>query len=421
MPITRIVSLQVVVLLGCADAFGQTADFTDWMYQRLALVTATAAGPSSPTKQVETGSVAGGSTAIVDQSGAPDLIGLATQFFNAGRSSDSTPASMTISAFALRTALAGTDPMRPEVYAAGRNWRRVSVSVGRVAQDDASGQPAAQLVGVKVLAWNLRDPSHPSNVARLQESIRASGTGQGVAQAIDALFELIATRLGPRVGEPDPDAFGAKFLGRDTHAETLARLTEDDLVEVDRLLVERVAPAMGAATADQGLLLRRLRQAPQLAFAYQASLREASGDDEHLWQGIFDYGVAPRINVSVNAGVSRVDRALLGGETIVRVSAQAQLRLTGDDSRLVGLLRATAPLTVSASFAGGWHGDTDDIHKAQVKLSIPMPGRLGGLSLPVSLTVANRTELVDERDVRGQVGFTVDFAALQQGLRGNAR
>jgi hypothetical protein len=37
------------------------------------------------------------------------------------------------------------------------------------------------------------------------------------------------------------------------------------------------------------------------------------------------------------------------------------------------------------------------------------------------LTVANRTELIDERDVRGQVGFTLDFAALQQGLRGGAR
>ena len=44
--------------------------------------------------------------------------------------------SMTISAFALRTALTGLDAMRPEVYADGRNWRRFSVSVGRLAEDE---------------------------------------------------------------------------------------------------------------------------------------------------------------------------------------------------------------------------------------------------------------------------------------------
>ena len=419
MRIRQALALMMIDLVVCSSASAQTDDFTDWVYERLALVTAAAAGPISPSKQVETPSLAAASTALVDQSGAPDLIGIATQFFNASRASgdDSTPSSMTVSAFALRTALTGADPMRPEVYASGLNWRRFSVSVGRLAADEDAGQPAGQLVGAKLLAWNLRDPSHPANVAALQEALRASGTGQSVALAFDALFELLAMRLGPGLGEQDTDAFAARFLGRDTHAETLARLSDDDLAEVDRLLVERLAPAMQAAVTDQQAIVRRLRQAPQLAFSYQATLRREDGDDEHLWQGIFEYGVAARMNVTINAGLSRLDRSLVD-ETIVRVSAQAQFRLTGDDSRAVGLLRASAPLTVSASFSGGWHQETDDIHKAQVKLTVPMPARLGGVSLPISLTVANRTELIDERDVRGQVGFTLDFAALQQALRG---
>jgi hypothetical protein len=255
----------------------------------------------------------------------------------------------------------------------------------------------------------------------LQESLRQSGTGQSVALAFDELFELIAMRLGPRLGETDADAFGVKFLGRDTHADTMARLTEDELAELDRLLVERLAPAMQDAVAEQQAVVQRLRQAPQLAFSYQASLRQEDGDDEHLWQGIFDYGVASRMNVTVNAGVSRIDRPVIEDDTVVRVSAQAQFRLAGGDRRLAGLLRARAPLTLSASLSGGWYGEADDIHKAQVKLTVPMPARLGGVSLPISLTVANRTELIDERDVRGQIGFTLDFAALQQGLRGDAR
>jgi hypothetical protein len=421
--ISRLLCLPVVYLLGCSSVFAQTDDFTDWVYERLALVTAAAAGPVSPSKQVETPSLAGTSTAIVDSTGAPDLIGIATQFFNASRSGDSdrTPASLTLSAFALRSAIIGQDAMRPEVYASGRNWRRFSVSVGRLAEDENAEQPAGHLVGVKVLAVNLRDPAHRATVEMLQESLRNSGTGQGVALAFDALFELIAMRLGPRLGETDTDAFAVRFLGKDTHANTLEQLTDDDVAEIDTLLVERLAPAMQAAVTDQQAVLRRLRQAPQLALSYQASLREETGDDEHLVQGIFEYGLVPRVNLAVNAGVSRILGELSGDETVVRVSGLAQVRLTGGDSRLTGLLRAQAPLMLSASFAGGWHRESDDIHKAQVKLTLPMPGRLGGVSLPISVTFANRTELIDEREVRGQVGFTLDFAALQQGLRGGAR
>lgn len=35
-----------------------------------------------------------------------------------------------------------------------------------------------------------------------------------------------------------------------------------------------------------------------------------------------------------------------------------------------------------------------------------------GVDLPVSLTYANRTALIDEDDLFGQVGFTIDTATL---------
>jgi len=62
------------------------------------------------------------------------------------------------------TAVGGTDPMRPEVYAAGRHWRRLSVQIGRESGDAAAGQPSSQLFGVKALLWDRRDPTHPSNL-----------------------------------------------------------------------------------------------------------------------------------------------------------------------------------------------------------------------------------------------------------------
>ena len=413
----------LLVLLGSAAASAQTQDFTDWVFKRLEIATQEAAanGAAGLTKQVETPSVAGGSTAVVDQSGAPDLIGLALQFFNLGRGSDPTPVSITVSAFAIRNALLGNNPTRPEVFAAGRNWRRFSATVGREGEDAARGQPAAQLLGVKVLAWDQRDPTIPANVARLQKAIEASKSGQGVAQALDALQILIASRLAPRFREADVFTFMEEHLSMEKHAATLAELTPEDLAEVDLLLVERLAPAMQEAVEEQRALVQQLRQAPQLAFSYQARLRDEDGDDEHAWQGIFDYGIAERMNVSVNAGLSIVDRALLDRETVGRLAAEAQFRFGDDTPDLAGLLRARIPVTLGVSIAGAWHSESDDIFKAQFKLKVPLPRPFAGITLPISITLANRTELIDESEVRGQVGFTVDFSKLQQALRLDAR
>ena len=34
--------------------------------------------------------------------------------------------------------------------------------------------------------------------------------------------------------------------------------------------------------------------------------------------------------------------------------------------------------------------------------------------MPISVTYANREELIEESDVRGEIGFTVDFSKLTQ-------
>ena len=57
---------------------------------------------------------------------------------------------------------------------------------------------------------------------------------------------------------------------------------------------------------------------------------------------------------------------------------------------------------------------TDTIGKLQAKLKIPIAE---GIDLPISVTWANRTELIDEHEVRGQFGFTFDLAGLGKALR----
>lgn len=51
-----------------------------------------------------------------------------------------------------------------------------------------------------------------------------------------------------------------------------------------------------------------------------------------------------------------------------------------------------------------------DIAVGQLKLTIPAKGT--GVKIPISLTIANRTELIKEREVRGNIGVTFDMDSI---------
>jgi hypothetical protein len=51
-----------------------------------------------------------------------------------------------------------------------------------------------------------------------------------------------------------------------------------------------------------------------------------------------------------------------------------------------------------------------DINVGQVKLTVPIKGL--GMKLPISFTFANRTELIKEKEVRGNFGFTFDLDTI---------
>jgi hypothetical protein len=67
------------------------------------------------------------------------------------------------------------------------------------------------------------------------------------------------------------------------------------------------------------------------------------------------------------------------------------------------------PLFFDVATQGSWMNNTDAIYKAQGKITIPIAD---GIDFPISVTWANRTRLIDEKEVRGQFGFTLDTARL---------
>ena len=75
-------------------------------------------------------------------------------------------------------------------------------------------------------------------------------------------------------------------------------------------------------------------------------------------------------------------------------------------------LTAERPIRVSLSADSKWKKGEADTYRGQFKVAMPVP-KLTGVEIPISLTVANRSELIDEKtEIRGLVGFTIDTSRL---------
>jgi hypothetical protein len=237
----------------------------------------------------------------------------------------------------------------------------------------------------------------------------ASGDAHKVALAFVA-------RTVDNVTDPgDVAQFAQDKLGLTTYEATLETLDDDELVELDALLRD-TALRRAKAQTDIARAVRAIGRAPQLAVTYQALVRPDDADDEHHFGVLFDVAMASRLVASFNGAWVRTDHQDIEDTNVVKVGGQLQfdLRRVG---RLEDVLAGRDPVTISVAGLGEWYeDDRPDIAKVQVKLTLPLPGPLAALKIPVSVTLANRTELIDEKEIRGNVGFTVDFSKIQNML-----
>jgi hypothetical protein len=65
----------------------------------------------------------------------------------------------------------------------------------------------------------------------------------------------------------------------------------------------------------------------------------------------------------------------------------------------------------AVTFAGNtFTAEPGWLHLLQARLTIPVKG--SGVKVPVSVSFANRTELIKEKTIRGQIGLTLDMDVL---------
>ncbi|MGI9069309.1 MAG: hypothetical protein ACR2HX_23275 [Pyrinomonadaceae bacterium] len=446
-------------------------DFNNWLSNRIDLrIKANAQAKidqRSNVNQTEAPAIGDNSTSLVDQSSASDLIGLALNLSGLANgnnnSRDKNSAAVTATAYSLYATMNGAEPLDPSFYNRHRNWRRLSFTLGfEKGQTDSKGNQTEDTTigGAKYLLVSRRDAGHPShqkelnvvyenlkaaavNLAQLNREIKdflffGDPTMRDKLRIVDDVRFFIQEQIRTTTNAEDKEDFQKllnepvntwfdfdkndalsnvrvdvktfverKYLGPTGFPGFKNALGDDGLKEIDQFIDARLEAFTNLNNASRRAI-ENIRRAPQLSFSFMSKLKKV-GADEFTGEAIFDYGLHDRVNLTLNGGYFYKNSRIIGGDLRgARFAGQLQFQATPEKS-LVG----RSPLYFYLASDGNWNNGGKFIYRLQGKVKIPIAE---GVELPLSLTFANKKDLINERDVRGQFGFTFDSAKLFRAL-----
>lgn len=214
--------------------------------------------------------------------------------------------------------------------------------------------------------------------------------------------------------DEDLAAFRSEFINTYTTGAGFVQIN----AKLGKELTDQIDKALGDLSSFSALrqvsldTIDKIRRAPQLSVAYFTTQRKV-GVDEHKAEIIFDWGIANKLNLTANGVFEYKDSKVIGGDTR-GASFSAQFRYQVNRNDLQSLLGNKTPVYFDLSAEGSRMSGQNSTIKGQAKLTIPLGNT--GIAFPISVTVANRTELIKEKEVRGQFGFTFDFSKLVSAL-----
>ena len=446
-----------------APAQAGVDDFNNWLSarieQRIEAATQARIDQRSNANQTETPAIADNSTSLVDQSSASDLVGLGLNLAgltkDSNNTNDKTSAAVTATAYSLYSMFRGEQPLDPAFYNKHRNWRRLSFTLGfEKGETNAQGQQTEDttIAGAKYLIFSGRDAAKHqrelstiytylkaaavnfaqlnkeitnavlftdpsiSDKLRIREEVRAFVQQQLASGSLSADRTAQFQKL---LAEPvaswfDPDNTDFAHLAVRTFVRNKyfmpagfpllkQALDEEALKQIDEFIDARLDAFTGLNNASRRAL-EQIRKAPQFSLAFQSKFRKQE-PDEYKGQAIFEYGLHDRVNLTLNGSFLYRNSRLIGADTRrAQFAGQLQFQMTPEKS-----LAGRSPLYLFLASEGDWGNGINSIFKVQGKVKIPI---VEGIDFPISLTYANRAELINERDVRGQFGFTFDTAKL---------
>jgi hypothetical protein len=383
---------------------------------------------------------------LADLTDATEFVSLAAGFAGVGDSDDDKTQSVTVNAYTLYAGALGLDPTDLAVrykHQGATNW---FFTLG--AKESTDTAPAARTYQVKHLLYDARRLSteEEDELLSLMRNLAAANSiverTQGIvlrSQPVLAEFiiprytTLLRTRTqfteqqisdrvrnlrariqnrGPLQADPRDSAEltaleTAFWLDLSTGvAQTLTTsefpavknaLSDGDLAAIDALIDEQLGPATALDERGRALVAKMQRRAQ---FAWTGTVvdeQNEAGRKTFSVKGIFAKGLTPTTTLTLNGAYERPEGAV-GNDDSAKVAAQIRKQLRGER---MGKKAMFLDVAADASLL-----DDDRTYRAQAKVTVPI---LRGLQIPVSVTWANRDDLVNESNVTGHIGISFDF------------
>lgn len=385
-------------------------------------------------RQRESPSTDSRSTSLVDQSSATDFFSVAanvipvtpglSQFIpsTGSTTSDSSAAgssTATASLYAFLVALNKVSPSDPTFYRDHVFSRRFSFTIGTAASKQATDNTdtPATVYGTKILLINGRELYTKHNLERLRDVQTAVSEAAKQSAALkQQIKETIFASLNPAdvdaQGRPDPVKFAdfdaARMATDAAFDATLKDLSPPTMKRINTMIQNSLE-----AFSKEQMMLRdtydQISKGRQLSFSYTANIRDAKGNNDHRGELIFDYGLSPRINWTINASADYTDRKSAADSKGGRFATSFQGDLTKPNSAW-----GKTPIRLSFSGEGKWQTSQKPQYTFESKLSIPLAS---GIDLPIVYRYANRIAQIDQASSEARLGLSVDISRLAQAFK----
>jgi len=407
-----------LLFIFCASfsALGQDQNINAYLDRRIKANISSRIDQTDPTKQADPPAASANSTSLVERSSAPDLIGFGLDFLNLSDSSAdkkaATPKTLTFSGYAVKSLFAREDPLDPEIYnrPSSRALRSISFTAGYDVPENTDAREP--IVGIKWLAYNGRDISTARNqedIGQIQGALKtASRAFSELSDEVELyLLAALKRKAKPPVAVGSLDALEKAVADKTTWPVILDSLTDEEKKGIDGIISKHISAFVNLDTVS-GNVVNTIRARPQLALAFTTTQRKGTRPDEYSAVVTFDKGMGAS-SITVNG--SFIFTTDGGGKDSKggKFAAAFHLPLQGFKP-----LQYTDPLLLTIEADATGMTGTTPTYRAQAKVTIPV---LPGMAIPISVSVANRTELVKESEVKGKFGFTFDVSKALKAFR----
>ena len=403
-------------------------------------------------KQTGAGPGANGTTSLVVKGGVPSILGMAVENGAAVANTSGTTITFRFNPVGTLEALANkgyiTGYREDQNDSFKRFFRKTSVGVSF---DANRGTTPGTLTGstkqisafsFKYVFINQRDPRDQKYQKQWEDFVATKGVDftKAAAKSFKALERVrTATAPLPQFKNEALQAWlkqtnqllagitvGPSFTGEQQAISQVQQVLKKQLaalpikdIESDKSTMDGLTNyASGFKTYldEKNKILDEIAKGTVVSFEYTNN-REVNIPDTSNFSFIAEKGPGGRFDLTANgsltmfnkkpAGMNRVRDFQFAGQLDVPLGdplgfGKSTLSFSGRYERLLGDAMTLAGTVVPKT--------KGDLALGQIKLTLPVKGL--GLKIPFSITFANRSELIKEKDIRGNFGFTFDLDTI---------